>query len=137
MTSSSHLQHSAAMLRLLAILLLSALAPAVTFAQDRAANGEKAFRAGAFAIDISPLTLPVIVNGGMTERTADKINDRLHARCLVLDDGRRQVALVVVDSCMVPRRLLDEAKEYAAKATGIPTDRMLISATHTHTAPSV
>jgi hypothetical protein len=99
--------------------------------------GDKVFRAGAFAIDISPLKLPVIVNGGMTERTADKIVDRLHARCLVLDDGTTQVALVVVDSCMIPRHLLDEAKEMARKATGIPTSRMLISATHTHTAPSV
>jgi neutral ceramidase len=98
---------------------------------------EKVFRAGAFAIDISPLEFPVIVNGGMTERTADKINDRLHARCLVLDDGRAQVAIAVVDSCMVPRHLLDEAKEMASQATGIPTSRMLISATHTHTAPSV
>lgn len=99
--------------------------------------GDKVFRAGAFAVDISPLKLPVIVNGGMTERTADKINDRLHARCLVLDDGKTQIAMVVVDSCMVPRQLCDEAKGLASRATGIPTSRMLISATHTHTAPSV
>lgn len=97
----------------------------------------KTFRAGAYAIDISPLKLPVIINGGMTERIADKITDRLHARCLVLDDGTTQVAIVVVDSCMVPRDLLDEAKELARQATGIPTHRMLISATHTHSAPSV
>jgi neutral ceramidase len=106
-------------------------------AQEQPPAGDKVFRAGAFAIDISPLKLPVIVNGGMTERTADKIVDRLHARCLVLDDGTSHVALVVVDSCMVPRHLLDEAKEMASKATGIPASRMLISATHTHTAPSV
>src|SRR5262249_285475 len=97
----------------------------------------KTFRAGAYAMDITPLKLPVIINGGMTERTADKITDRLHARCLVLDDGTAKVALAVVDSCMVPRQLLDEAKELASKATGIPTSRMLISATHTHSAPSV
>jgi hypothetical protein len=100
------------------------------------ANG-KTFRAGAFAIDITPLELPVIVNGNMAEGKADKITDNLHARCLVLDDGTTQVALVVVDSCMAPRSLLDEAKELASKATGMPTNRMLISATHTHTAPSV
>jgi neutral ceramidase len=109
--------------------------PLVGWAAD--AQQERGFRAGAFAIDISPLEFPVIVNGGMTERTADKINDRLHARCLVLDDGRAQVAIAVVDSCMVPRHLLDEAKEMASQATGIPTSRMLISATHTHSAPSV
>ena len=60
---------------------------------NAAANAQapkKTFRAGAYAIDISPLKLPVIINGGMTERTADKITDPLHARCLVLDDGTTQ-----------------------------------------------
>lgn len=103
----------------------------------RAASPERVFRAGAFAIDVSPRQLPVIVNGGMTERTADKIEDPLHARCLVLDDGGVKIAIVIVDSCMMPRDLLDRAKSLASEKTGIPTSRMLISATHTHSAPSV
>jgi hypothetical protein len=111
---------------------------ALASGQDQPAAGkDKVFRAGAYAINISPLKFPVIINGGMIERTADKLTDPLHARCLVLDDGAMQIAMVVVDSCMVPRRLLDESKELARQATGIPTSRMLISATHTHTAPSV
>jgi len=36
----------------------------------------------------------------------------------------------------MPRDLLDQAKELARRSTGIPTDHMLISATHTHSAPS-
>lgn len=45
---------------------------AVTIAGVAAADEPKReFRAGAFAIDISPLEFPVIVNGGMTERTVD------------------------------------------------------------------
>jgi hypothetical protein len=119
------------------VLLLGIGCPGAPAAQGGQATAEKSFRAGAYAIDISPLKLPVIINGGMTERIADKITDRLHARCLVLDDGRVQVALVVVDSCMVPRDLCDEAKELASRATGIPPQRILISATHTHSAPSV
>ena len=43
---------------------------------------------------------------------------------------------MVVDSCMMPRPLLDEAKQLAARRTKIRPDRMLISATHTHTAPA-
>src|SRR5262245_23121675 len=113
------------------------LAASLTLAVDAGEAPVRAFRAGAYAIDISPLKLPVIINGGMTERTADKITDRLHARCLVLDDGTTKVAMVVVDSCMVPRQLLDDAKQLASQATGIPVNRMLISATHTHSAPSV
>lgn len=95
-----------------------------------------ALRAGAYAQDITPETFPVIVNGNFTEVIATKANDRLHARAIVLEDGATTVAIVVVDSCMLPRELLDEAKARAGKLTNIPADRILISATHTHTAPS-
>ena len=37
---------------------------------------------------------------------------------------------------MIPREIIDEAKQLASKATGIPPERILISATHTHTAPT-
>jgi len=97
----------------------------------------KVFRAGAFAMDITPKEFPVIVNGGVRERLADKVNDPLHARCLVLDDGSVQLAIAVVDNCLIPRSLLDQAKALATKETGIPAERILISATHTHSAPSV
>jgi hypothetical protein len=97
----------------------------------------KGFRAGAFAQDITPQKFPISVNGGMQDRQAKAAHDRLHARCLVLDDGKTQLAIVVCDSCMIPREILDEAKRLASKATGIPTDKTLISATHTHTAPTV
>src|SRR4051794_31537033 len=96
------------------------------------ADDPPALRAGASAVDVSPSKLPVIVNGGFLEATADKINDPPHARAIVLDDGTTRLAIVVVDSCMMPRDLLDRAKELAHEATGIPIDRILISATHTH-----
>jgi neutral ceramidase len=63
--------------------------------------------------------------------------DPLHARCLVLDDGTVQIALAVVDSCVIPQPLMDEAKRRAEQATGISARRILISATHCHSAPSV
>ena len=98
---------------------------------------KQTFRAGAHAIDITPKTFPVVVNGGMSERTATKVVDPLHARCLVLDDGTIQIAFAIVDNCVIPRPLLDEAKALAHKATGIPVHRMLIAATHAHSCPSV
>jgi hypothetical protein len=94
------------------------------------------FRAGAAAVDITPPTFPVIVNGMFEERTATKAVDPLHARALVLDDGTTRVAIVIVDSCMMPRELLDKAKALANRSTGIPTEQMLIAATHTHSAPA-
>jgi hypothetical protein len=98
---------------------------------------EKVFRAGAYAIDITPKKFPISVNGGMRDRQAKGAHDRLHARCLVLDDGSSKIAIAVCDSCMIPREIMDSAKLKAARATGIPTSRMMISATHTHTAPTV
>ena len=103
----------------------------------RADAAEKVFRAGAVAQDITPETWPVSVNGGMADRQAMKSVDPLHARCLVLDDGEGALVFVVVDSCMVPRDVFDEAKKLASEKTGIPADRMLMSATHTHTAVTV
>ena len=93
-------------------------------------------RAGAAVIDITPPKLPVLVNGSMRSRTVDRVNTRLHARAIVLDDGKKRVAIVVVDSCMVNRELLDQAKQLAATRTGIPPQQMFISATHAHSAPS-
>jgi hypothetical protein len=102
-----------------------------------AQSAEPNFRAGAFAMDITPEKFPVSVNGGFADRKAKSAHDPLHARCLVLDDGKTKLAIVVVDSCMIPRELMDEAKKLAAKKTGIPATNILISATHTHTAPTV
>lgn len=102
-----------------------------------AEEGKGAFQAGACAVDISPQSLPVIVSGMFFERTANRVHQPLHARALVLDDGSTRLALCVVDSLMMPRELVDEAKRQAAEATGIPVGHMLVAATHTHSAPSV
>ena len=115
---------------------LSCLVSVEAGAEATGPSGPKVFLAGAAVVDVSPRTLPVIVNGGFLEARADTIQDPLSARGLVLDDGVTRLAIVVVDSCGLPRELVDVAKERAGKTTGIPTDRMLVSATHTHTAPS-
>ena len=111
------------------LLLLAVLAGSVSPAGE--------FRAGAFSVDITPIDWPVIVNGYTTERTTSNVRDPLHANCLVLEDADTTVAMVTVDSCLIPRDVLDMAKGYIATATGIPSSNIVISATHTHDAPSV
>jgi len=98
--------------------------------------GGGVFRAGAAAVDASPRKLPAIVNGYTFERVVNVVRDPLYARCLVLGDGTTRLAIVVVDICVMPRDLIDRAKQRASELTGIPVDRMLVSATHTHSAPS-
>jgi putative membrane-bound dehydrogenase-like protein len=96
----------------------------------------RVFRAGAAMVDVTPTQFQVIVNGMVEERTATMAHDALMVRALVMDDGLQQIAIVVVDSLMLTRTMLDDVKEQAEQLTGIPTNRMLISATHTHSAPS-
>lgn len=127
--------------------LLLAAVPLVAAVGPRSAEGGT-FRAGAAAVDVSPRDLsaerPAIVAGGFLEGRADRVHDPLLVRAIVLDDGGGGVegrepvrlALVVVDSCMMPRSLLDEAKRLAEARTGIPASRMMVSATHTHSAPA-
>jgi len=116
---------------------LSVLAWIATAGTVVRADDVKPFRAGAFAADITPPRFPISINGHMRDRMAQKAHDRLHARCVVLDDGKAPVAIVVVDSCMISRPVFDEAKQRIAAATPIRPERMLMSATHTHTAPTV
>lgn len=93
-------------------------------------------RVGAAIVDVTPSQLPVLVNGSMTSRSEDQIKTHINARAIVLDDGSERIGMVVVDSCMMPRQLLDEAKQLAASRTQMRPERIMISATHTHTAPS-
>ena len=92
-------------------------------------------QAGAAIADITPpLGAPIV--GGWAPFPATYVHDDLHARALVLDDGTSRIAIVVVDSLGVPRYVLDQAKRSASEHTGIAADRILISATHTHSAGS-
>lgn len=104
----------------------------LTLCATRAAAAE--FRAGAAMVDVTPVEFPVLVNGGMLSNTGTKVKTPLHVRAIVLDDGRERLGIAVVDSCMVPRELCDEIKQLAATRTQLRPDRILISATHTHSA---
>lgn len=90
------------------------------------------FRAGAFAQDITPTQLPTPVNGSMKGNFAKSVTDPMLARSVALHDGRTAIILCVVDACMVPREVCEEAKAIAARATGVPASHFLISATHSH-----
>ena len=92
-------------------------------------------RAGAVTSNITP-SLGVSLNGGMSDRAATHIHDDLHARCLVLDNGKTRQAYVFGDRWMLDRELMDEAKARLAKAGVVDADHVCISATHTHTAPT-
>lgn len=93
------------------------------------------FRAGAATSNITPALGGGIV-GGFQPIPSTHIHDELHARCLVLDDGSRRIAIVVCDLLGIHRSVSDAARTGIQERLGIPASHVLISATHTHSATS-
>ena len=111
---------------------LSGVVPTVAGLAAQSTDG-KTLRAGTAQVDITPQKFPVFVCGGFLSQSANGVNDPLFARCLVLDDGATKLVLMVVDTVAIPNSINDNVRAAAAKATGIPAENMMISATHTHT----
>lgn len=119
----------------LCVLLLCCLHPASLLSAAESAKTARGFRAGAATSNITPEIGTDIV-GGFVPAPSTDVHDELHARCLVLDDGRSLMALVVCDLLGLHRSLCLEAKRLIEESTGIPASHVLISATHTHSAAS-
>jgi neutral ceramidase len=105
---------------LLVVLLAAALgAPASSLAQ---------LRAGAAKVDVTPAenALPPSYEG---------ILDRIHSRAIVIDDGTALAALISVDAGAVPDAIWLEVTRQLERELGIPTDNVLLTATHTHSVP--
>ena len=88
-------------------------------------------RAGAAKVDITPPKEMFPLTAG---QTYGSVHDPLFARALVLDNGAEKVALISVDATQIPNG--DEVIEAVIKELGISRQRLIISATHNHNAPT-
>ena len=111
------------------------LPPPPALSADKPAAAKPGLLAGAATANITPeIGLPIV--GGFTPSPSKHIHDELHARCFVVDDGERRVALVVCDLLGAHRSVSDEARRLITEKTGIPKENVMISCTHTHSASS-
>jgi hypothetical protein len=93
------------------------------------------FRAGAAVNNITPKPGVSLDGVIMQIGPVKSVHDDLYARALVLDDGTTRIAIVICDTCMIGRDICDKAKAIVNKRTGLPVDRMLCAATHSHCVP--
>jgi neutral ceramidase len=116
--------------------LSASAAAAATLARGRLARAADrgSLRAGAAITDVTPKPGVLLDGTIMQIGPAGTIHDPLHARALVLDDGDDRVAICTADSTMITDEVFDRAKQLARQRTGLPTDRMLFAATHSHSA---
>ena len=101
-----------------------------------AASAHAELRAGAAKRSIVP-PFPTQM-GGYYNRldTFTGVSRPVLARALVLDNGDTGVAIMVADLIAVSKFVVDGAREKVAAATGLKPENILISATHSHSAPS-
>jgi len=118
---------------ILAIVIGLILAPATMARADEPKEKTRVFRAGASASNITPPLGEAIV-GGWIPIPAAHIHDELFARCLVLDDGNTQLAIVLCDNVGIPREVFDLSKRWIHEELKLPPAQVLLAATHTHSA---
>ncbi|MCP4822345.1 MAG: hypothetical protein GY883_24435, partial [Shimia sp.] len=86
-------------------------------------------------MDVTPKG-PVLLAGYGGRTTENQgVDTPLWARALVMGDEKR-VAVVALDNCGVPQAVTDRLAKRLAKR-GIPSDHLVVAATHTHNAPTL
>jgi len=75
--------------------------------------------------------------GGYGKSYHDVFHDACKVRVAVFDDGQRQVALVGLDSLVVPRSVVLAAREQIEKELSIPGDCVMVGASHSHSSGPV
>jgi hypothetical protein len=109
-------------------LLILLLAPLAARADD--------FRAGGASIVISP-EIGTPLAGYYDPRATQGVDDDLLAKAVVVEQGGAKAALVVCDLISMPREVSETARRLIEQSTGIPPERVMVSATHTHTGPTL
>jgi neutral ceramidase len=113
--------------QLCAILVLSLVEPGIVDA------GEP-LRVGVAEADITPpVGFPMA--GYYHERLAEGALDPLKAKAIVFRSAKSEAAFVVCDLIGIATDLSREVRRRASEQTGIPAANIVITATHSHTAP--
>ncbi len=75
--------------------------------------------------------------GGYGKSFHRSFHDACKVRVAVFDDGKRKIAVVGLDSLVVPRQIVTGARAAIEKACGITPDAVLIAASHSHSSGPV
>lgn len=91
-------------------------------------------RVGVATTEITPGT-NYPVSGYYSERLSTGTKDPLQAKAIVFRQGNQTAAFVVCDLITIASDLSVEVRRRVTERTGIPGDRVILAATHTHTGP--
>ena len=114
----------------ISLTLIFSLAASIMPAAVSAAEME----AGVAVADITP-PLQYRISGYFHERLGTGTHDPLMAKAIVLSQDGCKAAMVFCDLIGFPLELTSHVRSLAGKKTGIPPQKILLAATHTHTGP--
>ena len=82
--------------------------------------------------EITP-PLGCCIPGYYTARIADGVKDKLYCRAMAISNEKDTIIIMIVDSISVHHETAKNILKRASEYTGVPTENINISATHTHT----
>jgi len=81
--------------------------------------------------------LGTVIQGATVDQTVSRIRDDLEANALYLEGDETRVLLISCDLGLLQAEYNARYCEAISRATGVPKRSIIITATHTHSAPSV
>ena len=100
--------------------------------EDEKITYPDAFAVGYGIGDISTVPVPIY------DTTAETVHDPLQLTCIAVSDGEGNVALIMTaDLKGMKREIFERSCSIIEKNFGIPAENVMISCTHTHSAPTV
>lgn len=92
------------------------------------------FKAGAAQVDITP-PIGIPLAGDYRLNRSVGVLEPIHAKAIVVEQDGVKIALAAVDLVTVARSVVLAARQLITEQTGIAGERVMISATHTHSGP--
>lgn len=97
---------------------------------------DNVFKAGAAKRDITP-EVGTLLYGYVPDSVSTSVHDGLELTAIAFAQGDEHAILISVSVGDIQTELAKELKKAAADAAGIDADKVIIAATHTHSAPNV
>ena len=100
---------------------------------------ENTFRVGFGRICITPSeSVPLAGYGNTSKRMSQSVTSDLYSTCLAFTDAENQTMLVFTQDLILTSAVwATPARQKVADATGVPLERILVCATHTHSGPDM
>ena len=93
--------------------------------------------AGYARADITPEGAVHMQGGDWRNRISTGVLDHLYATCIALTVGEETVLLYTTDLKLVTKNFSEVSRDVISEATGIPRNRIFLTATHTHSSVAI